>query len=142
MARREFLAGMDFQVVKQEFLILCRREQWIMNSVKYLLYINCFFAVVFVSGCIVVSDRPIAVEVEEIEIGCPPPPPPPMVIVKRPPRPSRFHIWIEGRHIVRSGKWVWVSGHWARPARSGATWVPGHTRRSREVWIWRPGRWH
>ena len=113
-----------------------------MGGLRQFLLVTCILAFVFLSGCVMVPGGPIAVEVEEIEIGFPPPPPPPMVIVKRPQRPSRFHIWIEGRHIVRSGKWVWVGGHWARPAWSGAKWVPGHTRRSREVWIWRPGCWH
>ncbi len=113
-----------------------------MNGLKCLLYIICCLAVVVVSGCVVVSGEPLDIEVEEIEIGCPPPPPPPMVIVTRPSRSSRFHIWIEGHHVVRSGTWVWVHGHWARPVRRGAVWAPGHTRRSGRVWIWSPGYWH
>jgi len=113
-----------------------------MNGLKCLLYIICFFAIAVLPGCIVVSGEPVAVEVEEIEIGFPPPPPPPMVVVERPARPGRFHVWIEGHHVVQSGRWVWVGGHWARPVRRGAKWVPGHTRRSGEVWIWRSGCWH
>ena len=113
-----------------------------MNGLKCLLYIICFFAIAVLPGCIVVSGEPIAVEVEAIEIGFPPPPPPPMVVVERPARPGRFHVWIEGHHVVQSGRWVWVGGHWARPVRRGAKWVPGHTRRSGEVWIWRSGCWH
>jgi hypothetical protein len=113
-----------------------------MNGPKYLLYIVCGLAVLIVSGCIVVSTESREVEVAEIEIGCPPPPRPQMVIVSRPPRPSRFHVWIEGHHVVRSGNWVWVRGHWARPVRKGAVWAHGHTRRSGDVWVWSPGRWH
>ena len=113
-----------------------------MSGPKCLLYIVCCLAEVTVSGCIVVSGKSREVEVAEIEIGCPPPPPPPMVIVSRPPRPSRFHVWIEGHHVVRSGIWVWVHGHWARPVRRGAVWAHGHTRRSGDVWIWSPGHWY
>ena len=113
-----------------------------MNGLKCLLYINCFLVVIVISGCVVVSGEPVAVEVHEIEIGFPPPPPPPMIVVTRPARPSGFHIWIEGHYVVRSGSWVWVGGHWARPVRRGATWVPGHTRRNGEIWIWRSGHWH
>ena len=112
-----------------------------MNALKCFLYITCLLGVVVVSGCVIVSGEPVAVEVEEIEIGFPPPPPP-MVVVTRPAPPTRFHIWIGGHHVVRSGKWVWVEGYWVRPIRRGASWVPAHTRRSGEVWMWRPGHWH
>jgi hypothetical protein len=113
-----------------------------MSGLKQFLFVTCILVFIVVSGCVVVPGGPVAVEVEEIEIGFPPPPPPPMVIVTRPPRPSRFHIWIEGHHVVRSGTWVWVKGHWTRPVRRGAAWVPSHTRRNGKVWIWRPGHWH
>jgi hypothetical protein len=113
-----------------------------MNGLKCLLYIICLLSITVVTDCVVVSGEPVAVEAEEIEMGFPPPPPPPMVVVTRPARPSRFHIWIEGHHVVRSGEWVWVGGHWARPARRGMKWVPGYTRRVERGWIWRPGHWH
>jgi len=113
-----------------------------MNGLKCFLYIICLLGAAVLSGCVIVSGEPVAVEVEEIEIGFPPPPPPPMVIVEHPARPSRFHVWIEGHHVIHSGRWVWVGGYWTRPVRRGATWVPGHTRRSGKVWIWRPGCWH
>jgi hypothetical protein len=114
-----------------------------MKGIKYLLSGTCLVAVVLLSGCIVISDGPIPgpVVVEEIEIGCAPPPPPP-VIVTRPPRPSRFHIWIEGHHAVRSGMWVWIHGHWERPPRRSAVWVRGHARRRGDIWVWAPGHWN
>jgi hypothetical protein len=114
-----------------------------MNIKKYLLSGVCLIAVVLVSGCIVVSDEfgPGPVVVDEVEIGCAPPPPP-AVIVTRPPRPSGFHLWIEGHYAVHSGAWVWIHGHWERPPRRSAVWVRGHARRRGEVWVWAPGHWH
>jgi hypothetical protein len=113
-----------------------------MDGLKYLLCIVCMYALVSVSGCIVIRDRgPHAVEIEEIEIDYEPPAPPTTIVVTRPPRPSRVHVWIEGHYVVRSGKWVWVKGNWARPTHKGAQWVPGHTRRRGKAWVWTPGRW-
>ena len=113
-----------------------------MNGMKYLLTGVCFLTMVLGPGCIVISDGPAPVVAEEIEIGCAPPPPPEPVIVTRPPRPSRFHIWIEGHHVVRSGAWVWVHGHWERPPRRNKVWVRSHAMRRGPVWIWTPGHWH
>ena len=123
-----------------EFKKCLRKGTLIMNGLKGFLYIICFIAIVILSGCVVVSRGPNAVEVGEVEIGFPPPPPPAVVV--RPAPPSRFHVWIDGHYVVRSGSWVWVGGHWARPSRRGAVWVPGHTRRGERSWHWRPGHWH
>jgi len=114
-----------------------------MNSIKYLLIATCLLIVVLGSGCIIVSDVPGPVVIEEIEIGCAPPPPPPApIIVARPPRPSGLHIWIEGHHVVRGGTWVWVHGRWERPPHRDMVWVRSHARRRGEVWFWSPGYWH
>jgi hypothetical protein len=113
-----------------------------MNGMKYLLCGVCLLAVVLGSGCVVVSDMPGSVVVEEIEIGCAPPPPPAPVIITRPPRPSGFHIWIEGHHAVHSGAWIWIQGHWERPPHRDMAWVRSHARRRGEVWFWTPGYWH
>ena len=111
-----------------------------MSGRKYLLDVTCLCAAVFLSGCIVVSSDSVPVEVAEVEIDIAPPPPP-VVIVTRPAPPSRFHVWIGGQYVVRSGSWVWVEGHWARPEHPGAVWAPGHTRHSGHVWLWRSGHW-
>ena len=113
-----------------------------MNGIKYLLSGICLLVIVLISGCVVVSDVPGPVVVEEIEIGCAPPPPPATVIMTRPRRPSRFHIWIEGHHVIRAGTWVWIHGHWERPPHRHKVWVRGHARRRGHVWIWTPGHWH
>jgi hypothetical protein len=111
-----------------------------MSGWKCVLCIICFLAVIAISGCIVVSREPSAVEVHEVEIGFPPPPPP-EVVVTRPPRPSRLYVWVEGHYAVESGSWVWVGGRWVRPEHRGAVWVPGHTRQRGRGWVWRPGHW-
>ena len=112
-----------------------------MKVLKYLFNAACLLTAVSVTGCIVTFEEAATVEVEQIEIESPPPLAPSEVIVTRPARPSKHHIWIGGHHIVTSGTWVWVHGHWARPPHGGAAWMPCHTRRKSEVWIWTPGYW-
>lgn len=115
-----------------------------MSGIKHLVSGVCLLMMVLGSGCIVISDGPVPgpVVVEEIEIGYPPPPPPETVIITRPPRPTGFHIWIEGHYVVRSGAWVWVHGHWERPPRRNKVWVRSHAMRRGDVWCWSPGHWH
>ena len=113
-----------------------------MNGFKYLLCTICIFAVVFECGCVI---RPAPIRVVDVEgiveIDFGPPPAPATVIVSRPRRPSKVHIWIDGHHVVRSGRWVWVKGHWAKPQRGSAVWVPDHARRRGKAWRWTPGHW-
>jgi hypothetical protein len=116
------------------------RECWIMNVFKYLLLKTaCLLATVSVTGCLVTFEETAAIA--EIEIDSPPPAPP-KVVVSCPPRPSAHHVWIGGHHIVNSGTWVWVHGHWAKPPRKDAVWMPCHTRRKSEIWVWTPGYWY
>ncbi|MEJ2705135.1 MAG: hypothetical protein P8Z79_22070 [Sedimentisphaerales bacterium] len=112
-----------------------------MNDVKYLLFGTCLLVVVLASGCVVVSGVPGPPVVGEIEIGYPPPPPP-AVVITRPPRPSGFHIWIEGNYVVSGGAWVWAPGHWARRPHRHSAWVRGRANRRGDVWLWTPGHWH
>ena len=50
------------------------------------------------------------------------PPPAPLVeTVTVAPAPG--FVWIGGGWVWRGG-WVWERGHWARPVRVGAVWVP------------------
>jgi hypothetical protein len=63
-------------------------------------------------------------------------PPPAEVIVVRQPLPPRVvevvpapqpgMIWISGYYAPRGGRWEWVRGHYERPPRQGAVWVPPH----------------
>ncbi len=113
-----------------------------MDVLKSLLNIAYLFAAVLASGCIFIPGQTATVEVEEIEIDCPPPPAPPTVVVTRPAAPSKHHVWIGGHHVARSGAWAWVGGRWAKPPHRGATWMPCHTRRNEQTWVWTPGYWY
>jgi hypothetical protein len=111
-----------------------------MNPLKYFLCIICFCAVICEPGCIVIRGEHCVLD--EIEIDISPPPPSDVVVVARPARPSGVHVWIDGHYIVHLGAWKWVEGHWAKPQRRGAVWVPPHVRRKGDCWCWRPGHWH
>ncbi len=109
-----------------------------MRVIKCLLNAACLLAAVSVAGCIVTFEE--TATIEKIEIDSPPPVAP-AVVATPPTRPGRHHVWIGGHHIVSSGAWVWVHGHWAKPPHGGTTWMPCHTRRRSEIWVWTPGYW-
>jgi hypothetical protein len=49
---------------------------------------------------------------------------PPAPIVEDVPRsPGEGYVWISGAWVW-SDRWAWESGHWDRPPRPGAVWVP------------------
>ena len=69
-----------------------------------------------------------------VAIGAPPPP-----VVETPgPGPYAGAVWIRGHQQWNGYRWVWVPGHWARPAHRGWVWVPGHYNRFGQ---WREGHW-
>ena len=113
-----------------------------MNVFKSLLNVAYLLALVYASGCIILPGQTATGEIEEIEIDSPPPTAPPPVVVRRPTAPSKHYVWIGGHHVVRSDARVWVEGHWARPPRKGAAWMPCHTRRNGKTWIWISGYWY
>ena len=110
-----------------------------MDLRRYLLSVMCLLIMGVVTGCLVTFEDNGAIV--DIEIDSPPPPPPPQVVLIRPARPSPHHVWIGGHHIVTSGTWVWVRGHWAKPPHNRATWMPCHTRQKNKIWVWTPGYW-
>jgi WXXGXW repeat (2 copies) len=67
----------------------------------------------------------------------------PVGIVVHPgaPAPDRESIWIGPEWVWRGGQYVAVPGHWERPRRHGAAWIPGHWDRRRHGWFWVPGHW-
>ena len=71
--------------------------------------------------------------------AAPPPPPPAVVEVVPPGRPG--WVWIRGHRDWREGAYMWVPGHWARPAYPGAVWVEGGWVRRGPGWFWRRGGW-
>lgn len=103
-----------------------------------LLNAACLFTTLSLAGCVITFEE--TATIAEIEIENPPPPAPTEAAV-RPDRPSRQHVWVRGHHIVTSGTWIWVPGHWAKPPHRGQTWMPCHTRRKSEIWVWTPGYW-
>ncbi len=59
--------------------------------------------------------------------------------------PGSGFVWAEGFWDWRGGRYVWVSGRWMRPPRSGAVWVPGaweeRHEHGRRGWEFRRGHW-
>lgn len=82
------------------------------------------------SGCVyrerVVYRQPrarvVAVEPAGTEVVVQSAPPAPIVETVT-VAPSPGFVWIGGIWAWH-GRWVWEAGHWARPVRVGAVWVP------------------
>ena len=73
----------------------------------------------------------------QIEVSIRPVVPRERVIVRRPPPPSRRHVWVEAGWRVRGGRYVYRAGYWALPPRGYARWIPGHWRDTpRRGYIW------
>lgn len=101
------------------------------------------------AGCVVrvrepyVAVRPAPVVVDappveaEVDVVGPPPPPQADVWVEA---PGPGFIWIGGVWAWH-GRWEWERGHWDRPPRRGAHWVPNRYvyRNGRHVWV--RGHW-
>jgi hypothetical protein len=51
-------------------------------------------------------------------------PPPPLRGEVVPPRPSAEVVWVPGYYSPQGSAWIWVGGHYERPPRRGAVWVP------------------
>lgn len=78
----------------------------------------------------------------QIEVSIRPVVPRERVIVRRPPPPSRRHVWVEAGWRVRGGRYVYRAGYWALPPRGYARWIPGHWRDTpRRGYIWVRGHW-
>lgn len=63
------------------------------------------------------------------------------VINRRPPPPSRDHVWVEEDWVPQNGTYVWHGGYWAAPPRRGAFYVQGHWKDTRRGTMWIPGHW-
>jgi hypothetical protein len=57
---------------------------------------------------------------ESVVVNVPPPPPQREVIIER---PSAVTVWVSGYWGWRSGRHVWIAGHWEQPPRERAVWV-------------------
>jgi hypothetical protein len=69
--------------------------------------------------------------------------PPPTIVVNevRPRSPGHGHVYIAGRWAVAGGRWVWINGHWARPPRARAVWVPARWEPRGESYHFSAGFW-
>jgi len=67
--------------------------------------------------------------------------PPHVLIERRPPRPSREHVWISGYHRWDGNAYVWNGGRWEQPPRPHARWVAHRWVHRRDGWVLVEGRW-
>ena len=51
--------------------------------------------------------------------------PPPLIVETMTVSPGPHFVWIGGCWVWQN-HWVWQRGHWERPPRAGALWVPHH----------------
>ena len=65
-----------------------------------------------------------------------------VVVVKKPTKPGKNFIWIEGhwKWNKRRQAYVWIDGKWAK-RQGNKSWVAGHWRKTRGGWTWIPGHW-
>jgi len=67
--------------------------------------------------------------------------PPAPRVERRPPPPTRRHVWVDGFYRWDGRAYVWAPGYWAVPPRARARWVPGHWAHRRRGYYWIDGRW-
>jgi hypothetical protein len=85
-------------------------------------------------GARVVATETVGSEVVATEA----PPPPVLETVTIAPGPG--FIWIGGGWVWRN-HWYWQRGHWDRPPRAGAVWVPHHYEHRGGVHVFIRGGW-
>lgn len=85
------------------------------------------------SGCNPYTSQPTT----EVEVTSAPPTP---IVEDIPRSPGEAYVWISGAWIW-SGRWVWASGHWDRPPRPGAVWVPPRYGEVEGKPVFIPGGW-
>ena len=67
--------------------------------------------------------------------------PPRVKIEKRPPAPSRNHVWVSGYQRWDGNAYSWNQGRWEQRPRPRARWVAHHYVRQRGGWVFVEGRW-
>jgi len=67
--------------------------------------------------------------------------PPRVKIEKRPPAPSRNHVWVSGYQRWDGNAYVWTSGRWEQRPRPGARWEAHHWVHQRNGWVLVEGHW-
>jgi len=87
------------------------------------------------AGCVVSARGHVAAPTAYVEVEEEPPPPRTVVVETRP-----GFIWIEGRWVRNSGRWVWRDGYYERE-RSGHVWVQGRWAWDGYSYRWMDGYW-
>jgi len=67
--------------------------------------------------------------------------PPRAVSERRPPRPSRNHVWVSGYQRWDGNSYAWSAGRWEQPPRPRARWVKPHYTHQKRGWVLVEGRW-
>jgi hypothetical protein len=60
---------------------------------------------------------------------------------RRPPRPDRDAVWLNGYWDRQGDQWVWTTGRWERPAAANVRWVRAKYVREGNAWRYEPARW-
>lgn len=67
--------------------------------------------------------------------------PPRVMVEKRPPPPSRNHVWVQGYQRWDGNAYQWSPGGWQQPPRPGARWVAHHYVRQNGGYVLVDGHW-
>ena len=67
--------------------------------------------------------------------------PPRAIVERRPPPPSRNHVWIQGYHNWDNQRYTWVPGRWEQPPRPRARWVAHRWVRRNGGYVLVQGHW-
>src|SRR6201986_4964168 len=60
---------------------------------------------------------------------------------KRPPAPSKNHVWVGSEWGWSGGKYVETPGHWEVPPHGHHHWVAGRWAKESRGSYWVPGHW-
>ena len=98
-----------------------------------------------VGGCYVEAQTGAEVAVPpptaEVVVEAPPPPPPVVVEAPPPPPPQPGFIYVQGYHRWDGRVYVWERGHYERPPRPNARFVPAHWEARGRGKVWMNARW-
>ncbi len=67
--------------------------------------------------------------------------PPRARVERRPARPNRSAVWIDGSWDRQDDRWEWLSGRWEQPSDRHARWMKAKYRRDNGAWRYEPAHW-
>jgi opacity protein-like surface antigen len=67
--------------------------------------------------------------------------PPRVLVEKRPPQPSRNHVWVSGYHRWDGNAYQWQAGKWDQPPAGNHRWVAHHYVRRNGGYVLVDGHW-